>query len=179
MIRSATCEDVPRLLEIYAPYIRKTSITFEYVVPTVEEFTERFERITEKFPWFVWEGDGKIQGYAYGDAAFTRAAYAWDADLSIYLDENARGNGIGGKLYDALESELTKMGYHTLYAIITGENFASVRFHKRRGYVLEGTLRQSGWKFGSWHDVYWYAKRVRPAIDPGLIPQRERSEDNE
>ena len=179
MIRSATREDVPRLLEIYAPYIQKTSITFEYVVPTLEEFTERFEQITSKFPWLVWEEDGKVQGYAYGDAAFVRAAYAWDADLSIYLDENARGNGIGGKLYDVLEAELAKMGYHTLYAIITGENFASVHFHKKRGYVLEGTLRQTGWKFGSWHDVYWYAKRVRPAVDPGSVPQMRGGEMHE
>ncbi len=173
MIRFAVRADVPRLLEIYAPYILKTCITFEYDVPSIEEFTERFDRITEKYPWLVWEENGKILGYAYGDMAFVRAAYAWDADMSIYLDESVRGKGIGTKLYDALEKRLTDLGYHTLYAIITAENAASVRFHEKCGYRLEGTLRQSGWKFGAWHDVYWYAKRVRPAVNPEQNPLKE------
>ena len=179
MIRSAVRADVPRLLAIYAPYIQKTCITFEYEVPSLKEFTARFDRITAKYPWIVWEEDGKILGYAYADTAFSRAAYAWDADLSIYLDESARGLGIGGKLYDALESTLARLGYHTLYAIITGENSASVHFHKKRGYQLEGTLCQTGWKFGAWHDVYWYAKRVRPAVDPGCAPKKEERDGDE
>ena len=179
MIRLAQLRDVPELLAIYAPYIQKTCITFEYEAPTIEEFTERFRRITAKYPWIVWEEDGKILGYAYADAAFSRAAYAWDADLSIYLDMNARGRGIGGKLYDDLEGRLARMGYHTLYAIITGENAASARFHERRGYRLEGTLHQTGWKFGAWHDVFWYAKRVRPALDPGAAPDGEAREAHE
>ena len=76
MIRSAVRADVPRLLAIYAPYIQKTCITFEYEVPSLEEFTARFDRITAKYPWIVWEEDGKILGYAYADTAFSRAAYA-------------------------------------------------------------------------------------------------------
>ena len=173
MIRPAVRADVPRLLEIYAPYIEKTCITFEYTVPTLQEFTERFDRITSEFPWLVCEENGEILGYAYGDRAFARAAYQWDADLSIYLDRNARGHGLGGQLYDTLEQMLCEMGYHTLYAIITGENAASVHFHKKRGYQLEGTFHQTGWKFGAWHDVFWYAKRVRPATDPGDKPSKK------
>ena len=170
MIRRAIRADVPAILNIYAPYIRDTSITFEYDVPEITDFEARFDGIADRYPYLVWEEDGRILGYAYADRAFARKAYAWDADLSVYLDMDARGRGIGGRLYGCLEEILRSYGYHNLYALITGDNAASVRFHESRGYSRLGTLVQSGWKFGRWYDVYWYGLRLRDAEDPGEIP---------
>lgn len=171
MIRLATKEDVPALLKIYAPYIEHTAVTFEYDVPSLETFRERFERIASDYPWIVWEEDGSVLGYAYGDRAFERAAFAWDADLSIYLAEDARGRGIGARLYDCLEAMLGKLGYHNLYALITGANVSSIRFHERRGYERLGCLKAAGWKLGAWHDLYWYGLRLCPAAQPGECPR--------
>ena len=170
MIRLANREDVPAMLAIYAPYIRMTSITFEYDVPDLESFEARVERIAGRYPWLVWEEYGRVLGYAYADAAFSRAAYAWDADLSIYVDVDERGRGIGGQLYDCLERLLKMCGYHNLYAIITGNNRYSVRFHERRGYERLGTLKQAGFKHGRWHDVHWYGLRVCPPEPPEQAP---------
>lgn len=171
MIRRATQADVPVILAIYAPYIRESTITFEYEVPSLADFQERFDRIASRYPWLVWEEEGRILGYAYADAAFVRAAYAWDADMSIYLDRNARGRGIGSKLYGCLETILRNGGYHNLFALITGENAASVRFHEQRGYVRLGTMPKCGWKFGRWLDVHWYCLRLCEACDPGDAPR--------
>lgn len=157
MIRLAQRRDVARMLEIYAYYVDETTISFEYEAPTLDEFMQRFDRITARFPWIVWEQEGDIVGYAYADVAFVRKAYQWDADLSIYLDKDARKQGIGVRLYDCIESMMQEMGYHTLYALITGANIPSCRFHEKRGYELEGVLKRSGYKFGKWHDVRWYA----------------------
>jgi len=170
VLRLATREDVRRMLEIYAPYIMKTTITFEYEVPDYETFMARFERISARYPWIVWEEDGRVLGYAYADQAFSRAAYAWDADMSIYLDESARGRGMGSVLYGCLEEMLRRRGYHNLYAIITGENAASIRFHEGRGYERLGTLKSSGYKFGRWLDVYWYGRRLCAERMPGEAP---------
>lgn len=170
MIRRAVRADVPAILNIYAPYIRETTITFEYDVPEITEFEKRFERISAKYPWLVWEENGVILGYAYADAAFARMAYAWDADLSIYLDRNARGKGIGSRLYGCIEEILKGYGYHNLYALITGDNMSSVAFHEKHGYDRLGTLVKSGWKFGKWYDVYWYGRRLCGAEDPGAVP---------
>ena len=103
MIRMARREDVPAMLEIYRPYILETAYTFEYSVPSLAEFTHRFDTIHARFPWLVWEENGEILGYAYADAAFVRAAYQWDADLSIYLKPEAKGQGGGRRLYEILE----------------------------------------------------------------------------
>ena len=74
MIRMAQAEDIPAILDIYAPYVLNTTATFEYTVPALAEFSARFADITKQFPWLVWEKDGKVLGYAYASAPFARAA---------------------------------------------------------------------------------------------------------
>ena len=96
-IRPANIADLPRILEIYGPYVENTAISFEYTVPALEAFTQRFLDITAQFPWLVWEEEGAVLGYAYGSAPFERAAYQWSAEASIYLCPEACGRGIGRK----------------------------------------------------------------------------------
>lgn len=160
MIRIARETDVPAMLAIYAPYVENTTITFEYDVPEPEEFVRRFQTITRDFPWLVWEEGGEILGYAYACRPFERLAYAWCAELSIYLTPAARGRGIGAKLYAALEELLQLQGYRVLLALITGENTASLRFHEKCGYTIAGELRAVGYKFGRWLSVFWMEKTM-------------------
>lgn len=171
MIRQATIEDVAAMRAIYAPYVEETSVSFEYEAPSQDAFAARFSAISARFPWIVWTEAGRVVGYAYASPAMTRAAFAWDADLSIYLDRAVRGRGIGKKLYACLEALLREMGYHNVYALVTGGNQPSRRFHERLGYECMGVLKQTGWKLGAWEDIIWYGKRLRPAEDPGSAPR--------
>ena len=120
MLRIATTDDIPAILAIYAPYIETSTATFEYDVPCLRSFTQRFLDITAQYPWLVWEEDGEILGYAYGSAPYSRAAYAWCAEPSIYLRPSAKGRGIGKKLYAVLEAILELQGYQVLYGVVTG-----------------------------------------------------------
>ncbi|MBO4938734.1 MAG: N-acetyltransferase [Oscillospiraceae bacterium] len=160
MLRMAEEADVPQILEIYAPYILTTTYSFEYEVPTLEEFEHRFRSVTAQFPWLVWEENGRVVGYAYGSAPFERAAYSWCAEASVYLRPEARGRGIGKKLYTALEKILTAQGYRTVYAIITSENTASAAFHRKMGYGFLAEFQNCGYKFGRWLGVIWMEKRL-------------------
>ena len=177
MIRAAEKADVPAMLAIYAPYVLETTVTFEYAVPTPSEFEDRFSAVTEKLPWLVWEEKGAVLGYAYASLPFTRAAYAWCAEPSIYLRSDARGRGIGKRLYAALEAILLELGYVVSYAIITGENTPSLAFHYALGYRKCGELVNSGQKFGRWLDVYWLEKRLNSVETPrnSPIPWKEFS----
>ena len=157
-IRFATHRDLNRILEIYAPYVRETAVSFEYVVPGIGEFTARFDAVTARFPWLVWEEKGQIFGYAYASAPFNRAAYQWCAESSVYLVPQAQGRGIGRKLYTALEESLRAQGYYKVYAIITSENQPSLAFHRAVGYTEVARLPRSGFKFGRWHGVVWMEK---------------------
>ncbi len=173
-VRIATEQDIPRILEIYGPYILNTTISFEYTVPTMGEFTDRFRQITVQFPWLVWEEEGIVLGYAYGSPPFHRAAYQWSAEASIYLDPQARGRGIGRKLYTALEDVLTRQGYRKVYAIITSDNEDSMAFHRAMGYTFTASFPDCAFKFGKRMGIVWMEKLLNsynlPSSEPLPFP---------
>jgi len=172
MIRIATCEDIPQILEIYAPYILTTTVTFEYDVPCKKEFTQRFLKYTAQFPWLVWEEEDEILGYAYAAAPFERAAYSWCAEPSVYIRPSAQGRGIGRKLYTALEEILRLQGYRMLLALVTSENRASVAFHKKMGYEICGEFSDCGYKFGRWLGLIWMKKQIKFVGNPSAFPAK-------
>src|ERR1700749_2594137 len=93
-IRIAEEKDASGILNIYAPFIITTSITFEYDLPTVSEFSERISKISKKYPWLVCVDEDEIAGYAYACAHRERKAYQWSAEVSVYVAENFRRFGI-------------------------------------------------------------------------------------
>ena len=169
-IRLANENDLEAMLAIYAPYVTDTAVSFEYSVPTLEEFTQRFRTITVQFPWLVWEEDGRVLGYAYGSAPFERAAFGWCAEPSIYLARSIQGKHIGTKLYAVLEEILRQQGYCRLYALITTENIASVEFHKAVGYTFLARFPDCGFKLNRWHGLIWMEKVLNSVEMPSNFP---------
>ena len=159
-IRLASAADMEAILAIYGPYVTDTTVSFEYSVPTLEEFTQRFAAITAQFPWLVWEEAGTVLGYAYASAPFTRAAYRWCASVSIYLSPQVQGKGVGKALYAALEKTLLQQGYHLLYAIVTSHNTASLAFHEKCGFRQLAFFPDCAYKFGACHGIFWMEKRL-------------------
>ena len=166
-IRSAAASDAERLLEIYDYYVKNTAITFEYVTPLPAEVRGRIEKTMQRYPYLVIEKDGRIEGYAYAGPFKGRAAYDWSCEMSIYLDRNARRRGLGRLLYEALESELKKMGILNLYACIghpeTEDEYLttnSAGFHAHLGYKTAGRFHKCGYKFGRWYDMIWMEKII-------------------
>ena len=172
MLRIATTQDIPAILAIYAPYIETSTATFEYDVPCLRSFTQRFLDITAQFPWLVWEEEGEILGYAYASAPYSRAAFSWCAEPSIYLKPEARSRGIGKRLYAALEALLKEQGYQVLYALITDENTASIRFHERLGYAKSVHFPDCGFKFNRWLGLVWMEKRLTPVTIVKKFPEK-------
>lgn len=155
-LRLAAAEDAEAILNIYKTYIENTRVTFEIEVPTIEEFRERMERITDRFPWIVCEIDGRIVGYAYGSKHGERAAYRWSADLSVYIRENYHRYGVGTALYTVLLELLRKQGYYTVYAGVATPNPKSEAFHTDFGFRNLGEFKNAGYKLGRWCGVSWY-----------------------
>ena len=169
-IRFATKEDISPMLEIYRPYVETTTVSFEYTCPSLEEFTARFEKYTQQFPWLVWEEEGEVLGYAYACAPFTRMAYSWVAEASVYLRKDAHRRGIGTALYRALEAILTKQGYLTLYTLVTSENATSLAFHQAVGYEIRADFPRQGFKMGKALGVTWLEKTLKFVDYPQEMP---------
>ncbi len=136
--RLATENDAEAILAVYAPYIEKTAITFEYEVPSLEEFRRRIAEITKKYPWIVYEENGEILGYAYGGPEYTRAAYQWTVETSVYISEKAKGKGIGTALYEKILDILTKQNFCICYVLINDDNEASIKMHEKYGFKQNG-----------------------------------------
>ena len=117
-IREATPADAARMLEIYAWYVERTAVSFEYAVPSLETFLGRMARTQAQYPWLAAEEAGRVVGYAYAGPFKGREAYDWSCETTVYLDRDARGRGLGRTLYEALERELKAMGITNLYACI-------------------------------------------------------------
>ena len=178
-VRRATLDDAPRLLEIYAYYVERTAITFEYEVPTLAEFRCRMQHTMQRYPYLVIERDGVVQGYAYAGAFVGRAAYDWSCELTIYLDANARGGGLGRRLYTALEEALGAMGIRNLYACIgypdRDDEYLtqnSARFHAHLGFEQVGLFHNCGFKFDRWYHMIWMEKIIgdHPSPCPAITP---------
>ncbi|NQQ99518.1 N-acetyltransferase [Streptococcus suis] len=159
-IRNAQVEDAENLVAIYAPYVEKTAITFETQVPAVEDFANRIEKTLKKFPYLVAVEEGQIVGYAYASTYYARAAYDWTVEMSVYVQKEARGKGIGTLLYTALEEELTARGFKNFLACIALPNPASIALHEKRGYQQVAHFKKVGYKFGTWHDIVWLQKSL-------------------
>ncbi len=166
-IRPVRLGDVEKLLEIYAPYVMDTAITFEYEVPSVEEFGNRIKKITDRYPYLVAEIDDEVIGYAYASQFHPRAAYGWCVEMAIYIKKDMHHIGIGRRLYEALEQKLKDMGMLNLYACIgyapVEDEYLtnnSVAFHQKMGYKLNGHFTKCGYKFGRWYDMVWMEKFI-------------------
>ena len=164
-IRVAKEEDAEELLKIYAPYVEKTAITFEYEVPSKEEFIGRIRHILTKYPYLVLEENGELLGYAYAGAFKERAAYDWSIETSVYVREDMKRMGVGRALYAVLEECLRKQHILNVNACIAYPeeedehlNADSVRFHKKMGYSMVGEFHRCGYKFGTWYNMVWMEK---------------------
>lgn len=165
-IRFVKPQDAARILEIYAPYITDTVISFETEVPTPEAFAQRVADISSRYPYLVYERNCQVVGYAYASAYNERVAYDYTVDLSVYVDAAFCGHNIGECLYAALLDILARQGYYNAYACITAINQNSLNFHKRMGFTDAGTHPLAGFKHGSWLDVCWYYKRLKADANP-------------
>ena len=172
LIRDARLDDADRLLEIYSYYVENTAITFEYDIPSIEDYRSRMKHTTEKYPYLVIEKDGAIQGYAYAGSFVGRAAYDWSCEMTIYLDHHAQKQGRGRKLYAALEAALKDMGILNLYACIgypaVPDEYLttnSADFHAHLGFTEAGRFHQCGYKFGRWYDMIWMEKVIGEHAD--------------
>ena len=157
-IRDAREGDAAPIADIYNVHVRSTIVTFELDEVACVEMARRVADVrAHGLPWLVAVDDaGMVLGYAYASPWKARAAYARSVESSIYLHEDARGCGIGRRLYAALIVRLREWGAHVVIGGAAFPNDASVALHEGLGFTYVGSFREVGQKLGRWIDVgYW------------------------
>lgn len=171
-IRLVTPDDAEAIAAIYAHYVLHTPISFEVSPPSADDIRARIAHTTERFPYLVYELDGRVAGYAYAGRHHERAAYDWSCEVSIYIEDGQHRRGIGRALYGALLDLLRRLGYYNALAGITLPNDASVGLHTAMGFKPAGVNRNVGLKDGRWWDVAYMEMALQEGYPDSVSPPR-------
>jgi len=154
VIRSASHEDLPAIVEIYNESGVATTASYDVEPVTLEERTAWFERLRNQgHPVLVLEEDGRGVGFASYGPFRDKAAYLHTVEHSVYVAEGSRSNGAGRMLLGALLDHAQGCGVHVMIGVLDADNAASRAFHKSLGFVESAVLSEVGRKFGCWLDV--------------------------
>jgi L-amino acid N-acyltransferase YncA len=152
--------DWPHVASIYAAGIATRNATFEAEVPPYEEWDAAH---LPEHRFVATDGDQVVAWVAltgYSD----RCCYSGVADLSVYVDPAAQGQGVGRALLEHLVADTEGSGIWTLQAGVFPENAASLALHRRCGFRIVGTRERIGELDGVWRDVVLLERRS-PKLD--------------
>jgi phosphinothricin acetyltransferase len=152
-IRPYSEADVPSILDIINNNILHSTSLYDYEPRSLTKQSDLLKEKTAKnFPVIVAEIDGKIAGFGmYGEFRF-RDAYRFTVEHSVYVSNDFKGKGVGGKLLQSLIDLAKKQGLHTMIGVIDAENTESILFHEKYGFKKVGIIKESGFKFNRWLD---------------------------
>jgi phosphinothricin acetyltransferase len=170
IIRFIEEPDYAGALAVYAPYVLHTAITFEYEVPSLEEFSSRVRTISKQYPYLVCESDGQIVAYCFGSIHRTKTAYRWSVESTIYMNEAYHHRGCADAMYRCLFDILKLQGFVNAYAGVSVPDGKSDKFHPKFGFKYLGCFPKIGFKHGKWHDLKWYEYNLAEHRDDLAAP---------
>jgi L-amino acid N-acyltransferase YncA len=152
----ASSSELPRIVEISNWAAEHLPANFATKPETLESWSKSFEETQAFYPWLVAKEGEEVVGFAKASPHKSRGAYAWTAEVSVYIDVAHHKKGIGSLLYKALLPLLQAQNYATLIAGIVVGQAGSEALHSKVGFTRCGTFHRVGWKFDRWYDVgYW------------------------
>lgn len=180
VIRVASVADLDTITEIYADAVTHGTASYELEPPSRAEMGMRFDTLTAGgFPYLVAEKDGVVLGYAYAGAFRPRPAYRFIVEDSVYVAPDAKGQGVGLKLMQALIKAAEAAGFRQIVAVIGDghPDSASVKLHEKLGFRHSGRLEGSGYKHGRWLDTVFMQLSLNDGAllppDPDSLPERK------
>jgi phosphinothricin acetyltransferase len=155
LIRPSTTADLPAITAIYGWNVQHGTGTFELDPPDATEMARRRDDVLGKgLPWLVVERAGVVLGYAYANHFRPRKAYRFCLEDSVYLADEAKGQGLGRLLLAELMARCEAAGARQMLAVIgDSANLGSIGVHRTLGFEHVGVMKAAGWKFDRWLDV--------------------------
>lgn len=171
IIRLIKSTDIPEVLEIYKPFVTSTSITPEYDVRGLQNFSAKIKNMASYYPVLVCEANNTIIGYTFANKYRMAEGHQWSAEISIYLSPDYYGKGVAKKLYQALFAIIKLQNFINLFAGIVLPNKRSEMFHENLGFHEVGIFKNGIYKLGSWHDVRWFQLNITEHIKNPPLPK--------
>jgi phosphinothricin acetyltransferase len=152
--RLAAVDDAEAIRSIYNKEVLGSTVTFDLVPRTAEEQLVWIDEHSGAWPAVVAvDQEGAVRGFGSLSPYRPRPAYRTTVEDSVYVDDAARGQGVGRGLLLELVRLAGVHGFHAVIARIVGGHEASIGLHKACGFEVIGVEREVGRKFGRWLDV--------------------------
>lgn len=156
ILRKASEHDLPEILEIYNESVANSLATFETETQTLDSRRHWFDSHCEIYPLIVAEEGGRVLGYSSLSGFQSNCGYRKTAELSVYVEKNHRGKGIGASLLTEILYQGRRLGFHAVISSISTGNNVSIKLHEKFGFEKVAHLKEVGFKFGEWHDTDYY-----------------------
>jgi len=155
-IRSYQIKDTQAILEIINYNILNSTTLYDYEPRTLENQIAIFDdKLKKDFPIIVAAENENVVGFGYYSEFRFREAYKFTVEHSVYAHPNHIGKGIGKLILENLIDLAKAQNLHTMIGVIDAENQSSIEFHKKFGFEIAGTIKDSGFKFDRWlHSVF-------------------------
>ncbi|HEY2880679.1 N-acetyltransferase family protein [Nocardioides sp.] len=155
-VRPASAADLAGAAAIYDEQVHTGISTFDLEPPPVSYWEHHLASTEPGDHFLVADDASEVVGFAYSSAYRPRPGYRLTREVSVYLSERARGQGLGRRLYDDLIDRVRADRIHVVLALVAVPNPASVALHEACGFEHLGTMREVGRKFDRWLDTAWY-----------------------
>jgi L-amino acid N-acyltransferase len=153
-LRGAELSDLSQIQEIYNEAIENTTAVYEYLPFSDQYMREWYDtKIRESWPVLVFEKNDSILAFGTYGSFRNRAAYNTCVEHSLYVRSEARGQGLGKDMLQALINEAQKDGRHTMVGGIDADNHISIELHRQFGFQQVGRLPEVAYKFNRWLDL--------------------------
>ncbi|MBB34653.1 MAG: GNAT family N-acetyltransferase [Hirschia sp.] len=162
-IHEATDDDLPGILDIYNDAVSNTTAIFSEQMVTLENRAKwRSDREWAGYPVLVARRNGEVLGYAsFGDFR-SFPGYRFTVEHSIYVQKQARGQGLGRLLMGELIDAARHAGKRMMVAGVDSQNEGSIQFHENFGFVRTALMPAVGFKFGRWLDLVFLQLDLDP-----------------
>jgi len=154
-IKKMSASNGLRVLEIYKMGIKTRNATFETSIPSWDEWDSKHLKHSR----FVYEDNGAVLGWVALSAVSSRFPYRGVAEVSIYIDINHSKQGIGTKLMEKVIKSSEENGIWTLQSSVFPENTATLRLHKKFGFIIIGKRERIACLDGIWRDTILLERR--------------------
>lgn len=167
LIRDASENDLPAILDIYNHSILHTTAVYDYLPHTLEMRTKWFaQKKADMHPVLVAEQEGAVAGFASFGPFRPWAAYHYTVENSVHVHPGYRGQGVGKQLLGTTIERAEKADVHVVIAGIDATNAVSIGLHKSFGFTRAGCFEQVGFKFNRWLDLEFYLLLLQTPAHP-------------
>jgi L-amino acid N-acyltransferase YncA len=140
-IRDALESDLPAVIDIYNATVPTRMVTAELEPTTVEARLPWFrEHSPSQYPFWVAESDGQVIGWLDFKKFLPRCAYRGTAEISVYVDEEFRRQGVARRLLEQAIARSPSLGITALVGLIFGHNQPSLKLFGQLGFERWGLL---------------------------------------